>query len=62
VDWDEVKPVDAEGLMDPIARKLRDLAEYKGRTMAFRQQLNEVREQYRRRSALMRRLREAGLI
>ena len=45
-----------------MLRKLRDLAEYKGRTMAFQQQLNEIREQYRRRSALMRRLREAGLI
>ena len=43
-------------------RRLRDLAEYKGRTMDFQERLCEIRRQYSRRSALMRRLREAGLI
>ena len=43
-------------------RRLRDLAEYKERTMDFQRRLCELRRQYSRRSALMRRLREAGLI
>ena len=41
--------------------KLRDLAEYQGEEEAFQQRLNGVYEQYSRRSALLRRLREAGL-
>jgi hypothetical protein len=42
--------------------KLRDLAEYRGQGMAFQQRLNTVYEQYSRRSALLRRLRDAGLV
>ena len=41
--------------------KLRDLAEYQGEEAAFQQRLNRIYEQYSRRSALLRRLREAGL-
>ena len=41
--------------------KLRDLAEYQGEEAAFQQRLNGIYEQYSRRSALLRRLHEAGL-
>jgi len=41
--------------------KLRDLAEYQEEEAAFQQRLNGIYEQYSRRSALLRRLREAGL-
>ena len=41
--------------------KLRDLAEYQGEEATFQQRLNGIYEQYSRRSALLRRLREAGL-
>ena len=44
-----------------LLRRLRDLAEYKGRAMDFQGRVREIRERYSRRSALMRRLREAGL-
>jgi hypothetical protein len=44
-----------------LLAKLRDLAEYKGEEAAFLQCLNRIYEQYSRRSALLRRLREAGL-
>jgi hypothetical protein len=41
--------------------RLRDLAEYKGRAMAFQGRVREIRERYSRRRALMRRLTEGGL-
>jgi hypothetical protein len=41
--------------------KLRDLAEYQGEEAAFQQRLGRIYEQYSRRSALLRRLGEAGL-
>lgn len=41
--------------------KLRDLARHRGQEMAFQQRLNHIYSQYSRRSALLRRLRNAGL-
>ena len=41
--------------------KLRDLAVYQGAQAAFQQRLNGIYERYSRRSALLRRLSEAGL-
>jgi hypothetical protein len=41
--------------------KLRDLAAYRGQTIAFQQRLSEIRERYSNRPAWMRRLRETGL-
>jgi hypothetical protein len=41
--------------------KLRELAIYQGQEMVFQQRLNRIYEQYSRRSALLRRLRDAGL-
>jgi len=41
--------------------KLRDLAIYKGEEMAFEEQLRQIYVRYSRRTALMRRLRDAGL-
>lgn len=41
--------------------RLHDLAEYQGEGAAFQQRLNGIYEKYSRRSALLRRLREAGL-
>jgi len=41
--------------------QLRDLATYQGEEAAFQQRLNRIYEQYSRLSALLRRLRDAGL-
>jgi hypothetical protein len=41
--------------------RLRDLAEYQGQETAFQQRLDAIHEQYSRRSALLHRLRDAGL-
>ena len=41
--------------------KLRDLARYQGQETVFQQRLNRIYEQYSRRSALLRRLRNVGL-
>jgi hypothetical protein len=41
--------------------KLQELAIYQGQETAFQQRLNRIYEQYSRRSALLRRLRDAGL-
>ena len=41
--------------------KLRELAIYQGQETVFQQRLNRIYEQYSRRSALLRRLRDAGL-
>ncbi len=45
-----------------LLKKLRGLAEYQHRQSAFEERLDQIREQYSRRRALMRLLREAGLI
>jgi hypothetical protein len=54
----QAKP-SAEAVRLPV--KLRDLAGYQGEEAAFQQRLGRIYEQYSRRSALLRRLREAGL-
>ena len=41
--------------------KLRELAIHRGRQMDFEGRLGEIRTQYKRRSALIRRLNKAGL-
>jgi hypothetical protein len=41
--------------------KLRDLAKYRGEEAVFQQRLNRIHERYSRRSALLSRLRKAGL-
>jgi hypothetical protein len=41
--------------------KLRELARHQGQEATFQQRLNRICEQYRKRSALLRRLHEAGL-
>ena len=45
-----------------LLKRLQDLAEYQNRQSAFEERLDQIRDQYSRRRALMRRLREAGLI
>ena len=45
-----------------LLKPLRDLAEYQHRQLAFEERLGQIRDRYSRRSALMRRLRESGLI
>jgi hypothetical protein len=66
--WDEVDALIQQGQAKPydeavrLLRRLRDLAEYQGRTVAFQKRLNRIHDEYSRRSALMRRLRNAGLL
>jgi hypothetical protein len=66
--WDEVDALIQQGQAKPydeavrLLRRLRDLAEYQGRTVAFQKRLNRIHDKYSRRSALMRRLRNAGLL
>jgi len=45
-----------------LLNKLKDLAEYQNRPFVFEEHLGQIREQYSRRYALMRRLRKAGLV
>ena len=45
-----------------LLKQLQDLAEYQNRQAAFEERLDQIRDQYSRRPALMRRLRQAGLI
>jgi hypothetical protein len=45
-----------------LLKELKDLAEYQNRPFAFEEHLGQIREQYSRRYALMRRLRKAGLV
>jgi hypothetical protein len=45
-----------------LLKKLGDLAEQQGRRSAFEEHLGQIHDQYSRRYALIRRLREAGLI
>jgi hypothetical protein len=66
--WDEVDALIQQGQAKPydeavrLLRRLRDLAEYQGRTVAFQKRLNRIHDKYSRRSALMRRLRNTGLL
>ena len=45
-----------------LLTKLQDLAEYQSRQSAFEEHIDQFRDRYSRRPALMMRLREAGLI
>jgi hypothetical protein len=45
-----------------LLKRLEDLAEYQNRRFTFEDHLGQIRDRYSRRHALMRRLREAGLI
>jgi hypothetical protein len=45
-----------------LLKKLKDLAEYQNRQPAFEEHLDQIRDRYSRRPALMTRLRNAGLI
>jgi hypothetical protein len=45
-----------------LLKRLKDLAGYQNRQSAFEEHLEQISDQYSRRYALMRRLREAGLI
>ena len=45
-----------------LLKKLGDLAEHQDRRSVFDERLGQIRERYSRRSALLRRLREAGLV
>jgi hypothetical protein len=45
-----------------LLKKLQDLAEYQSRQSTFEEHLDQIRDRYSRRRALMKRLREAGLI
>jgi hypothetical protein len=66
--WDEISGLIQQGRAKPydeavqLMVKLRDLAEYQGQMVVFQAQLNRIRDEYSRRSALMRRLRNAGLL
>ena len=65
--WEEVDTLiqqtqaKAYGEAVRLLLKLRELARYQGQEETFRQRLNHIYEQYYRRSALLRRLHEAGL-
>ena len=54
----QAKPYD-----DAVSRlvRLRKLAEYQGEEDAFQQRLEQLYEQYSRRSGLQRRMRDSGL-
>jgi hypothetical protein len=45
-----------------LLKRLEDLAEHQNRRSAFEGHLGQIHDRYSRRSALIRRLREAGLI
>jgi len=65
--WEEIDSliqktqVKAYGEAARLLLKLRELARYQGQEETFQQRLNHIYEQYRRRSALRRRLQDAGL-
>jgi hypothetical protein len=65
--WNEVDALIQRGQATPydeavqLLKKLRDLAAHQRQTLAFQARLNRIHDQYSRRSALMRRLRHAGL-
>jgi hypothetical protein len=65
--WDEVDALIQQDQAKPydeavnLLVKLRDLAEYQGQQTVFQARLNRIHDAYSRRSALMWRLRNAGL-
>ncbi|HDQ71689.1 MAG TPA: hypothetical protein ENN19_06285 [Chloroflexi bacterium] len=65
--WDEVDALIQRGQAKfydkavQLLKKLRDLAEHQRKTVVFQTRLNRIHDEYSRRSALMRRLRNAGL-
>jgi hypothetical protein len=65
--WGEVDALIQQGQAKPydeavqLLKKLRDLAEHQRQTVAFQSRLNQIHDEYSRRSSLMRRLRDAGL-
>ncbi|MDY7078341.1 MAG: hypothetical protein SXV54_15600 [Chloroflexota bacterium] len=65
--WDEVDALIQQGQARPyneavqLLKKLRDLAEHQRQTVTFQTRLDRIHNEYSRRSALMRRLRDAGL-
>ena len=65
--WRDVDALIQEGKAKPYEKavgllsRLKDLAEYQGREAAFQERLNQIYDQYARRKALLRRLRDAGL-
>jgi len=66
--WHEVDTLIQQSQAKPydeavrLLKKLEGLAEYQNRQSAFEEHLDQIRDRYGRRHALMRRLREAGLI
>jgi hypothetical protein len=66
--WDEVDALIQKSqakAYDEAVRllaRLRDLAEHQGQQATFQEQLSQIRDQYSRRSSLMRRLQDAGLM
>jgi predicted NodU family carbamoyl transferase len=65
--WHDVDALIQEGKAKPYEKavgllsRLKELAEYRGREAAFQERLNQIYDQYARRTALLQRLREAGL-
>ena len=65
--WDEVDALIRQGQAKSydeavlMLQQLGDLAEHRRQMIAFQARLNRIRDEYSRRSALMRRLRDAGL-
>ena len=65
--WTEVESLiermQAKRYDDAVSRlvRLRKLAEYQGKEEAFQQRIDQIYEQYSRRSGLQRRMRDAGL-
>ncbi len=65
--WNEIDALIQRGQATPydeavqLLKNLRDLAVRQRQTIAFQTRLNRIHEEYSRRSALMRRLRDAGL-
>ena len=66
--WRDVDALIREAKAKPYEKavelllKLKELAEYQRQPAAFQERLNQIYDQYSRRTALLRRLREAGLI
>jgi hypothetical protein len=65
--WQEVDALIQKSQAKPydeavqLLLKLRDLTRHQGQELVFQQRLNRIYEQYGRRSALLRRLRNVGL-
>jgi hypothetical protein len=65
--WRDVDALIQEGQAKPYEKavgllsRLKELAEYRGQEAAFQERLNRIYDQYARRTALLRRMRNAGL-